>query len=32
MEEGKTPHDSLIGVQQDDLTSTRPVCQGSQFE
>jgi hypothetical protein len=32
MEEGKTPHDSLIGVQQDDLASPRPVFQGSQFE
>jgi hypothetical protein len=32
MQEGKTPHDSLIRVEQDDLASTRPVFQSSQVD
>ena len=32
MEEGKTPHNGLIRVEQDDLASTRPILQGSQVD
>ena len=32
MEEGKTPHDSLIRVEQDDLAALRPILQSSQVD
>src|SRR5262245_22906925 len=32
MQEGKTPHDSLIRVEQDDLAAPRPIFQSSQVD
>jgi hypothetical protein len=32
MQEGKTPHDSLVRVEQDDLAAPRPILQSSQVD